>query len=212
MALAPHRSRCPCAPLPARPRRASAAARSSALAAPSAAAAAEEEAAFSLPAASPDEAAEHRSLLVAATRRIRDLGAARDAVGAVDQLAQLGARGVAPDLLAFTATLRACVVAGDTPRAQRVFDELVGARRLRGGRWRGVGRRGQPPPRRPEASHTRLARPLAFCPTATGSGAIIPDEMAFLVLLQALGERTPVVWARLLAPASIFGANTRTRR
>ena len=97
-----------------------------------------------------------KQALITATRRIRDLGNARDAVGAVAALAELGATGVTPDLRAVTTTLvrfgsktasvalslvltppppalpllppqNACIQAGDLPRAQRVFDDLVGA-------------------------------------------------------------------------------------
>lgn len=100
-----------------------------------------------------------KQALITATRRIRDLGNARDAVGAVAALAELGAAGVTPDLRAVTTTLvrlrarllcillflvlthatpamplpppqNACIQADDLPRAQRVFDDLVGA-------WRG---------------------------------------------------------------------------
>jgi hypothetical protein len=99
-----------------------------------------------------------KQALITATRRIRDLGNARDAVGAVAALAELGASGVTPDLRAVTTTLvrlnskslchfcslaltltpatpplpllppqSACIQADDLPRAQRVFDDLVGA-------------------------------------------------------------------------------------
>ena len=61
-------------------------------------------------AAADEEADEGRKALIAATRRIRDLGAAGDALGAVEALAALGKSGVAPDVLAVTATLvRRCV-------------------------------------------------------------------------------------------------------
>ena len=46
-----------------------------------------------------------KQALITATRRIRDLGNARDAVGAVAALAELGATGVTPDLRAVTTTL-----------------------------------------------------------------------------------------------------------
>jgi hypothetical protein len=46
-----------------------------------------------------------KQALITATRRIRDLGNARDAVGAVAALAELGASGVTPDLRAVTTTL-----------------------------------------------------------------------------------------------------------
>jgi hypothetical protein len=50
------------------------------------------------------------SLLLAATKRIRALGEAKDALGAVACLAELGASGVTPDVRAVTATLvRACL-------------------------------------------------------------------------------------------------------
>lgn len=124
--------------------------------------------------------------LVSATRRIRALGLARDAVGAVEELAALGASGVVPDVLAVTATLRACVVAGDTPRAQRVFDELTGA----------------PPPARAfvkqnlheQKKHSYI---LTLCLCFLGSGAVVPDEMLFVVLLRALGDKEPVSWTEM---------------
>ena len=58
-------------------------------------------------ASSSDEAARSstRAQLVAATKRIRDLGAQGDAQGAVAVLAELGGSGVTPDLRAVTATL-----------------------------------------------------------------------------------------------------------
>lgn len=53
---------------------------------------------------------EERSRLAAATRDIRRLGLAGDAPGAVALLAELGASGLTPDLMAVTATLvRPCV-------------------------------------------------------------------------------------------------------
>lgn len=45
------------------------------------------------------------ALLIATTKRIRALGQAGDAQGAVDALASLGRSGVAPDNVAVTATL-----------------------------------------------------------------------------------------------------------
>ena len=81
-----------CVPLP-RNRRALNASRASVVAATNALGAQEEE-------PSPEKQA-----LIAATRKIRDLGNARDAVGAVAALAELGASGVTPDLRAVTTTL-----------------------------------------------------------------------------------------------------------
>jgi len=94
-----------------------------------------------------EEVDETRKTLIAATRRIRDLGAGGDALGAVQALAALGKSGIVPDVQAVTATLvrlgcmrmkraagpnafcasqRACIACNDLPRAQRVFDDLVG--------------------------------------------------------------------------------------
>lgn len=57
--------------------------------------------------------------------RIRELGRAGDAVAAVELLAELGQSGVQPDVMAVTATMKACLDANDLPRARKVFDEVV---------------------------------------------------------------------------------------
>lgn len=56
-------------------------------------------------AAASEEVDETRKTLIAATRRIRDLGAGGDALGAVQALAALGKSGIVPDVQAVTATL-----------------------------------------------------------------------------------------------------------
>ncbi len=52
-----------------------------------------------------EEADDARKELILTTRRIRDMGASGDAVGAVEALASLGKAGITPDVLAITACI-----------------------------------------------------------------------------------------------------------